>query len=214
MRCVLSAFQEFLIKGVGVDVQVIARLLDLYEEMDRQTAALQAVTGLCCPPGCGTCCSSGKVEATVLEMVPAARDLVDRGEAVPCLERLRAAGGEGICVFYQPERSARGEGCCAIYAVRPCLCRLFGFGAVTTKYGAPELAACAVMKEVMPRRVQEAAQSVKTGLPTPVFTDFTRRVAGIEPSLDGRFLPINRALQLALEREGLARELETGREAL
>lgn len=210
----LSPLREVPLEGFGVDAQLIAELMGLYEEIDGRTAALQAVTGLCCPLGCGACCSAATVEATVLEMVLAARELFRRGEELRYLARLRAADGEGICVFYEPERSARGDGACGIYAVRPCLCRLFGFGAVTTKYGAPELAACAVMKEVMPRRVQEAAQSVKTGLPTPVFTDFTRRVAGIEPSLDGRFLPINRALQLALEREGLARELETGREAL
>ena len=98
-------------KEIGVDAQVIAQRLDLYEEMDRQTAALQLVTGLCCPPRCGTCCSSATAEATVVEMVPAARALFRRGEALRYLERLRAAGGEGICVFYQPERSARGEGC-------------------------------------------------------------------------------------------------------
>ena len=72
---------------------------------------------------------------------------------------------------------------------------------MTTRPGTLELAVCAVMKEVMPRTVQEAAQAVKAGLPTPAFSDFSWRVAGIEPSLGGRLLPINRALQLALERE-------------
>ena len=84
---------------------------------------------------------------------------------------------------------------------------------MTTRPGTLELAVCAVMKEVMPRTVQEAAQAVKAGLPTPAFSDFSWRVAGIEPSLGGRLLPINRALQLALEREGQARELKAGKEA-
>ena len=197
-----------------MEAQLITELMGLYQEIDGRTATVQVVTGLYCPPGCGTCCSSRRVEATVLETVPAARELFRRGEALRCLERLRAAGGEGICVFCQPEGSARGDGACGIYSVRPCLCRLFGFGAVTTKPGTPELAVCAVMKEAMPRTVQEAAPAVKAGLPTLAFTDFAWRVAGLEPSLGGRLLPINRTLQLALEREGLARKLETGKEAV
>jgi hypothetical protein len=81
----LSPFRQFPVKGVGVDADLIAELIELCEEIDRRTAAFQAPTGLYCPVGCGICCSSVTVEATVPEMVPAARELFRRGEALGCL---------------------------------------------------------------------------------------------------------------------------------
>lgn len=193
-----------------MDSTVLARLLELYEEIDRQTAALKATTELRCPPGCATCCSSPTVEATELEMLAVARELFRRREALSWLERLGAADDEGPCVFYQPERSARGDGCCGIYSLRPSVCRLFGYGAVNTKHRVPQLAVCTVMKKVIPRAAQDAARAVEQGLTAPMFIDFAHRVAGLEPFLGGRVLPINRALRFALEREGLARQLEKG----
>jgi Fe-S-cluster containining protein len=193
-----------------MDSTVLARLLELYEEIDKQTAALKAVTELRCPPGCGTCCSSPKVEATELEMLPVARELFRRREALPWLERLGTSDDEEPCVFYQPERSARGEGCCGIYLLRPSVCRLFGYAAVHNKYGVAQLAVCTVMKKVIPRAAQDAAHAIERGLAAPRFTDFARRVAGLAPVLGGRLFPINRALRFALGREGLARQLEKG----
>ena len=193
-----------------MDATALVRLLEVYEEIDRQTAALKAMTGLRCPPGCGRCCSSREIDATELEMLPVARELFRRREAVSWLERLRAADDEGPCVFYQPERSARGEGCCGIYILRPALCRLFGYGAVKNKYGIAQLAVCTIMKKVIPRVAQDAAYAVELGLAAPTFVDFARQVAGLEPSLGGRLFPINRALRFALEREGLALQSEKG----
>jgi len=193
-----------------MDATVLARLFKVYEEIDNQTAALRAITELRCPPGCGTCCSCTTVEATVLEMLPVARDFLRRREALALLERFGAADDEGPCVFYQPERSARGEGCCGVYVLRPSVCRLFGYGAVKDKYGAAQLAVCTVMNEVIPRAAQDAAYAVRRGLAAPGFTGFARQVAGLDPALGGKPLPINRALRIALEREGLALQFEKG----
>jgi len=143
-------------------------------------------------------------------MLPVARELFRRREDLSWLERLGAADDEGPCVFYQPERSVRGEGCCGIYSLRPTVCRLFGYGAVKNKYGVAQLAVCTVMKKGIPHAAQDAAYAVERGLAAPTFTDFARQVAGLEPSLGGRLLSINRALRFALEREGLALQLEKG----
>jgi Fe-S-cluster containining protein len=195
-----------------MDATVLARLVKVYEEIDRQTAALKAMTELRCPPGCGTCCSSPEVEVTELEMLPVAGELFRRREALSWLELLGAADDEGPCVFYQPEQPARGEGCCRIYILRPTVCRLFGYGAVKNKDGIARLTVCTVMKKGIPHAAQHAAYAVERGLAAPTFTDFARQVAGLEPSLGGRLLPINRALRFALEREGLALKLEKGGE--
>ncbi|HVO82897.1 MAG TPA: YkgJ family cysteine cluster protein [Syntrophobacteria bacterium] len=193
-----------------MDATVLARLLEVYEEIDRQTAALKGTTGLRCPPGCGTCCSFPELQATELEMLPVAEELFRRREAVSWLERLRGADDEGPCAFYEPERSARGEGCCGIYILRPAVCRLFGYGAANSKYGIVQLAVCAVMKQVMPHAARDAVYAVERGLSAPRFIEFAHLVAGLEPALGERLLPINRALRMALEREGLALQLEKG----
>ena len=57
------------------------RVLELYSEMNRQTAEFRTATGLRCFPGCGQCCESAMVEATVTELLPAAEELLFRGEA-------------------------------------------------------------------------------------------------------------------------------------
>jgi hypothetical protein len=74
-----------------MDASAVGRLLNVYEEISRQTAALKAMTELCCPPGCGACCSAPEAEATELEMLPVARELCRRQEALSWFERLGAA---------------------------------------------------------------------------------------------------------------------------
>ncbi|MBS3906954.1 MAG: hypothetical protein KGZ49_07945 [Syntrophaceae bacterium] len=56
-------------------------VLELYSEMDRQTAEFRNATGLRCLPSCGQCCESAPPEATVIELLPAAEELFSRGEA-------------------------------------------------------------------------------------------------------------------------------------
>jgi len=172
-------------------------ILRIYRGIDEDTAAFSAATGLVCPPGCGRCCENPRVDATVVEMVPAALWLVESGLAEEFRQRAEQAHG-AWCIFFEPQGDGLGR--CGAYAWRPTICRLFGFAGVRRKGGARELAACAVHSGTQPDVVTSAMEQVEEGLNMPVFEDAARKVLAVHPE-DGRIrLPINDALLLALER--------------
>lgn len=181
-----------------------------YAGLDAEIAAFQAETGLECPSGCGQCCENPTVDATPLELLPLVLELFRRGETTLWLERARALGSPGVCAFYQPDPVVPGNGRCRAYAWRPSLCRLFGFAAVRTKTGRPELAACARHKTACPSAVDRARAAIAAGVPVPTFADFATQVAALDPSWGGDRLPINEALQVAIERVGLWLQMTGG----
>jgi Fe-S-cluster containining protein len=187
----------------------VSKVVELYAVIDRHTSALQAATGLHCPPGCGRCCSSEEVEATVVEMLPLAVEVFRLGEAERWLELIDRGNSSEACVLYQADVLVSGNGRCSFYAWRPIVCRLFGFAAVKNKHGKPELVACAREKEIMPLAVVRAQEGFAAGAQAPNFTDYSLQIRGLEPG--GSLMPVNLAVQLALEREGLRRRLDEER---
>jgi len=184
----------------------IEQLMGIYAEIDAQISTFQAATGLQCPSGCGKCCTNPEVETTPLEMLPLAWELLERGEANLWLDRTAEKNEQGVCVFYQPDRIVPENGRCSVYTWRPALCRLFGFAAVRTKQGKPELAACVRHKEIFPEIVETAQTSIEQGLALPIFADFAQQIANIDPELGRSRLPINQALRVAIEKLGLFRQ--------
>lgn len=168
------------------------------ERLDEDTRALGNATGLGCPPGCGACCENPHIETTVLELLPAAFELLERGEAEHVLERPEVQGGEGRCTFFEPSSSA-GGGRCGLYAHRPGICRLFGFASVHTRRGS-ELAACRVHRLTAPHVVSAAERHVAEGGRAGNFASWGVEVAGLEPTLGTHPLPFNEALRQALVR--------------
>ena len=166
------------------------------------TEAFSAAHGLHCPPGCGACCLSPEVECSVTEWGPLVRELVREGRAEAVLAQLHAqlASGSSVCVFYAPEDGDPRRGRCQVYGLRPMICRLFGFSARRGRDGTPELVSCRVMREQDPAAVAAAAQAVREGAPAPVMGDLMGAVLTEAPGTDGRMLPINEALRVALER--------------
>lgn len=175
--------------------------LDVHRELrtiDAATASFAERTRLHCPDGCGLCCENPKVEATALEMLPAARELVSQGRADAVLDDPRIQSGTGICSFYE-QGDGPGRGRCGMYDQRPAICRLFGFAAARTKRG-PELAQCHVHYTHDPETTGRAFDAVRDGEPVPMFDATFRRVAGIAPDLAHEQMPLNRALRIALEK--------------
>lgn len=184
--------------------EVGAAVGQLYRELDAQIAKFQAATGLHCPPGCGQCCENPEVEATPLEMVPMALELIRRGEAALWVERAAMAEAPGKCVFYQADEQIPGNGRCQMYLWRPALCRLFAFAAVTDKSGQPKLAACVKHKQMFPSDVAMADVAIANGFPVPLFADWQTQIANVDPHWGYQRLPINQALKVAIERVGLS----------
>ena len=181
---------------------------DLFAEIDRQTAAFQQATDLHCPSGCGKCCENPQVEVTVLDCVPLAIALFAQGEGENWLTRL-ATPERDYCLFYQPDPGQPGNGRCTVYQWRPLLCRTFGFATVRNKWGEPELAACVVHKAKQPEAVQGCQTAIANGLAAPNFADLAMQLAAIDPTIGHKRLPINQAMQLALERVGFRLQWET-----
>ena len=172
-------------------------MLELFSRLEAETSAFAGASGLRCPDGCGACCESPNVYTTVVELEPLAQELVARGEAEAALERA-AAAGPGQCVFYASH--APGQGWCTVYALRPMICRLFGFAAVRNKQGEPELAGCRVHKAAQPEAMAHARVLVAGGHPVPMMTEWQQQAAELGTSATSELMPINHAIAQALER--------------
>lgn len=178
-----------------------SEVIRIYQEIDQKTAWLQAA-GLRCPPGCGTCCESPEVEATVLEALPLAEEIYRRkveGRVLIAIAE-REDQGDLRCVLCRPDLLSPGKGRCSYYEFRSLACRLFGFAARRNKYGHLEFCACRVIKERNPQAVRRVEIKICEGLDVPVYQESFMRIASMDPGMGFPRLPINRALKEALER--------------
>lgn len=184
-------------------MEIVSRVKAVYGEIDQQVAAFQLATGLRCSSGCGSCCTDADVHTTALEMLPSAHEILCRGESAFWLERIEAQASEKVCVFYQHHPAADAQGHCAIYAMRPAICRLFGFAAVRDRKGAFELAACKYLKQSNPDDVARARSQQSQA---PCFTYFGTLLETIDLSASA-LMPINEALRYAILRLGLQMQM-------
>ena len=184
----------------------------LYRRLDRRIAAFRRAAGLACPPGCGECCLSPEVEATVLEMLPLALRLRRDGRLARTLAGLGSREPPRRCVFYSPDPLGAFGGHCTVYPWRPLLCRLFGFASVADPESRPELAVCGRMRAADPGSARAAAEAVAAGrLKAPVMRDWSLAAYRLDPALGSGPQPINTALKQALERVGLEEGLKARR---
>lgn len=179
-----------------------SEVMEILGEIERETSAFARSSGIKCREGCGQCCLKPGVEVRPLELIPLARQLLESGEAEAVHERASADPG-GVCVFYRKVAGDETLGRCGVYAVRPSLCRLFGFAAVSSKRG-PELAACHWHKRLQPVEVDAAQAAIDGGGRVPLFNDYAMRLSMLAPGTGlEHTLPINQALTLALEKVAL-----------
>lgn len=186
-----------------MNTDVIERLLALFQQIDEETSAFQAATGLQCPAGCGRCCENPEIETSPLEMLPLALELFRQGKAQECLDKLDKCNELDLCIFYESDSLIPGNGRCGVYAWRPAVCRLFGFATVKNKQGKPEFAACRHHKQTVPAVVEIAKQAVTAGVPAPNFSQYGIEIANLDPDLGYRQMPLNQALKIAIQRVGL-----------
>lgn len=187
--------------------RIASEIMDLYRQLDEDVAIFSRQAGLHCPPGCGACCVSPHVEATVAEMLPLALWLFEQGEVEKTLERLRQ--GSPLCVQYEARREQPNQGRCLAYAQRPVLCRLFGYMGSRDKTGQMRYAACRVFQKTESARIQNIEAELKHGtLPIPTLASAHERVAEIGELLGAEMLPLNQALLQAIEMIGLGQQLQ------
>ena len=78
------------------------------------------------------------------------------------------------------------------------------------KDGNPELITCRRQKEQRLVLVKAAQEAISRGMSVPSFDYFFLQIATLQHSLGTQRLPINQALQFALERYGLTMQLMEG----
>lgn len=180
------------------------QVLEVYRGLDVAVAEFAARTGLACPKGCGHCCRSEKVEATVLECIPLAFELFRTFQAELILKRLEKDGDELRCVLYRADFTEAGLWGCSQYRHRPVICRLFGFAGNRDRGGIPRLAMCRVMKEGLG---PEATALVADDSSMPLFSDAGLRITALHPGLGVARMPVNTALREALQKVGMVLDL-------
>lgn len=175
---------------------LVGQVAAVYASLDAQVAGFQEATALRCPAGCGKCCFKPDIEATVLEFLPFAYEIHRQGLAWQWLDRL-SLDRVGLCPILDSGRP--GAGLCSSYAHRGLICRLFGYSARLTKYGAKELVTCATIKTGQPAAFEVAGQQIAAGLPVPVMGDFYMRLHAIDADLCRPFFPVREAVRRAIE---------------
>ena len=181
-------------------MDMVSRIMDFYTQIDRAVAEFQLKSGLRCPAGCGACCPTADVQATVLEMLPAAHEILCSGETDIWMGRLTAQPDPGQCLFYSTQSTPDGGGHCLFYRWRPMLCRLFGFAAVRGRTGTRALSVCRHIKLTDPQTASAAALLADEA---PCFVHHSSRIYALDPVLGTRLMPVNTALRHAIERLGL-----------
>lgn len=178
------------------------RVKNLFSEIDVATRQFACESKITCPTGCGQCCDNPEVETTVADMLPIAFALRERKE----LDKVAAKAEvslNSVCVFFEKLESS-GQSRCTVYPLRPSICRLFGFAAVSDKYGKSKLAFCKIHKQTAADVVENAKIQVEDGLlKAPLFSDFANQLSEIDPVLATQHYQINKALLLAIEKVAL-----------
>lgn len=182
------------------------QVLEVYRGLDVAVADFAARTGLACPQGCGHCCRSEKVEATVLECIPLAFELFRTFQAELILKRLEKDCDERRCILYRSDFTEAGLWGCSQYRFRPVVCRLFGFAGNRDRGGIARLAMCRIMKEGAGPGA--CALVVDDGdISLPLFSDAGLRITALHPGLGVARMPVNTALREALQKVGMVLDL-------
>ena len=192
-------------------VSIAEAVMAIYRDIDQKVAAFQKESGLACPRFCGRCCDSQKVEATVIECLPAALAFAENGEEETVLAAIAAMPpGEKRCLFYDPRHEERPSWGCSHYETRPLVCRMFGFAGNADRLAKPRLALCRVMKKAF--ALDEGDEYRLASARMPLFHEAAVRLAALHPQLGVKMLPINLAVREALLKVEAVRYLEAMQE--
>ncbi|MCJ7467264.1 MAG: YkgJ family cysteine cluster protein [Maribacter sp.] len=171
----------------------------LFHQLEKEIAQFQSHTKLHCIAGCGKCCTKPDVDATPLEFLPWAYHIFLEGMAMQVLEEIKKQP-TAICHLYRSlTLMDNTKGSCSDYPHRGLICRLFGFAAGRDKLGLLRLATCKIIKENQSEDYERTVVAINNGLSIPIFSDYYQKLAQIDFRLGNQIVPINRALQLALE---------------
>lgn len=170
---------------------------NLFSQLEKESTQFRQDSGLGCLEGCGKCCTYPEIEASPLEFLPWAFALFLSGKALE-MHAILKESEITTCELFKPA-SVVGKGHCGSYRYRGLICRLFGFAANRDKYGSLRLATCKIIKDGQAKSYSTTSEAITQGLYVPVFTDYYMQLNQIDFQMGSTILPVNKALQLALE---------------
>ena len=176
----------------------IALMKRLFKRADTATDRFRRKSMMACVSGCGRCCENPQVETNIAQVLPMARYLFKMGLMEEIWQKLQNPLTAVSCILYQPDPLIPGKGRCSQYALRPLICRLFGFSARRNKQGQASLIHCLHIKNDQPENTFSTQQLINGGLKVPMFHEFSSRAESIMPE-NNQLMPINKAIQKALE---------------
>ena len=168
---------------------------ELFACLDQEIKQFKGWSGLDCLKDCVRCCTKENIEATILEFLPFAYHLYQKGKALE-FHQLLEASPKGICQVFNP--LALDGAFCSEYLHRGLICRLFGFSARLNKYNLPELITCQEIKFKFPDAIQ-AVQQIQQPEKFPILAHHYMRLKQIDWELSREFYPLNVAIKKALE---------------
>lgn len=177
----------------------VAAVETLFQNLEIEITTFQKETKLGCIVGCGKCCSTPEIDASPLEFLPWAFHVFLNGKAEETLIELEQ-NSSATCFLYRPKSLAEfTSGNCSTYQYRGLICRLFGFGATTDKYGKLRIATCNIIKEGQKDKYEAATIAINTNVSVPIFTEYYMQLSQIDFKLGNVFLPVNKAMKMAVE---------------
>jgi uncharacterized protein len=171
----------------------------VFEELDIDIKAFLEASKLTCISGCGFCCSNPKVSASVLEFLPLAFDLYEKGKTEKALELLEGESENKYCIIYKSASPDSSIGFCSDYNNRGLICRLFSSSSRKNKEGKKEIITCKKIKEKKKILFEKASTDINESMPIPSSSDTYSKLYNIDFQLTSEQLPINMAIKKAIE---------------
>lgn len=171
----------------------------IFDALDGEIRPFLEESGLSCLPGCGFCCSNPRVSASVLEFLPLAFDLYEKGKAEKALALLETKTDSDWCIIYKATSDDGQKGFCSDYQNRGMICRIFSSSSRTNKAGEKEIITCKKIKSAKPDQFASAEKRVNADLPIPSSAGAYSQLYNLDFQLTKDQMPINLAIRKALE---------------
>ena len=152
-----------------------------------------------CLPGCRYCCTNPDLMAYPLEFFPYAWHLYEEVRAEEIYHSLEQTDCN-LCILYNP---VQPQGGCMEYTYRGLICRLFGFSRTTGRNNESRLFTCRIIKNNYIHLFDRIKNDPGMVDKAPLTTEYYSLLRAIDPMGCNELLPINSAIQKAIEAVGL-----------
>jgi Fe-S-cluster containining protein len=180
-------------------MQKVREVEKVFADLEKEMNVLRQSSGLHCIAGCGKCCFKADIEASPVEFLPYALHLLRNRQIEEVYDGL-LKNKSSQCTLFAPRPGSDTNGSCSQYPYRGLICRLFGFTAARGMNGQKRLVTCKVIKSNQTDTVAKVEEELKRDKASvPLMSDYYYRIRSIDPDLGTKLVPINKAIQMALE---------------